>query len=178
VSDRQPSAAVLRNKGVRLPVAALDEEGEIRCRSDGTCVREERWLRADPNLLASIEEHWGSIAEFEQAMAAKPFLTCRELLAMAWDLPREVAGRIILGEEIATYSYGIVAAVSMAMGLDPTKARRAMETASALTRAQIAALEAEVERQIAEIEALNASIGQDSPGSGSEQDSASASSGS
>jgi hypothetical protein len=150
------SAAVLRNKGVAIEVYETVEVADVAtervtyevARTDkGTPRVITTWVRFDGNSLADLEDAFGDLGEFQKATTTNPFTAIRRALAIlfGWDdahprLPDgkpEPSGRACPGCRRAglamkegganDYSTAVVAALSLANGLDPTRVVKMIE---------------------------------------------------
>lgn len=125
--DQTPN--VLRNRGIPVFVAAVTalpsgENWSVVLDDEGQPVTEELLVRFDGNGIADIEEAFGSLEAYEQALEGTVFSTVRKTLAIAWNLPvREIGVRMLPGK-IDEYATAIGVALALANGVDPTQAAR------------------------------------------------------
>ena len=171
------SAPILRNKGVPVRLIRLDANGEPVTE---TVVDEETkesyekpvtdvcHLRITNNILADLEDIYGSMDAFEEALDAKTTPTLRVVFGMCFDNDR--TSRVAFGRiyDITEAATATTTAFALASGLDPETAvvmhRKALalaaeqiESRGQAILAQIARMEEEAEKEKAEAEASQAS---------------------
>lgn len=97
----------------------------------------------DNNVLADIEEQYGSIAGWQTAINTKPFQTVRDTLAivLAEDDKRSVGARMIQGK-MQAYVGAIGVSLALANGADPTEAVAVMDAIAAGSTASAAMIAA------------------------------------
>lgn len=153
------TAAVLRNKGVKVEAAVLvrrDEDGGLPSRAkdkDGDIKVEERWIRFDANSIADMEEVFGSLAKFEEASRETPFNAIRKALALVWECTPKEAGLMMLDGKIGEYSTAVGVALSIANGVDPTQAARLLKVGVSATTKLTKEREKALEEALQEAEA-------------------------
>lgn len=133
-------------------VPTVDEDGSIRMawsrRTDGERpVVATEWVRFDGNSLADLEEAFGDLGKFQEATTHTPFTTVRRALAivLGWDdtHPRRPdgtldpsgkrcpgcsrAGLAMKEGGAMDYATAMVAALSLANGLDPTRVQKMLK---------------------------------------------------
>lgn len=158
---------ILRAKGVAIPVAQvtrtaekvgppptdpLDDEREVVVRyetatgDDGAVLEEEHplWLRFTMNVIADLEERYGSQAAFQRDFQMRPVAAIRTVLSVAFGMDEREAGARILGEHIDMYRSAIGAAWGLAHGMDPSPLARALREAARAGRTKLDAVTAMV----------------------------------
>lgn len=115
---------------------------------------ERRWVRVDANFLADVEEAFGSLQRFmEQLMRRRPVLGTdghslldakgqpvmeeaadartmeahRKALALLWGWDERRVGAAMVPLKVMEYGLAIQTAISIANGVDPTKAARMLD---------------------------------------------------
>lgn len=161
-----PSPTILKNKGVPVDVAKLkatkihDEESgedfvewEVDAKTDGEPKTEKYWVRFDMNSLAAIEETWGDLQSFQEAIGTRQNLTVRDLFAILFDPEnpnKHLAGMRLLPEKMGDYATAVGVALSIANGVDPTRAAKVLEMGVRMTteatELRNAAIDAELEK--------------------------------
>lgn len=124
------SSVILRNKGcpVETCVVQPTEAGLRRVLDEeGSPTLEKRWVRFTANSIADIEEHFGSLGEFEEATGNHPFKAVRQALAIIWEVEPREAGEMMVDGKINDYSTAIGTALAIANGVDPTQAAALLE---------------------------------------------------
>lgn len=144
-----PSPVVLKNKGVPVDIAKLkadkihDEESgedyveyEVDATKDGEPKTEKFWVRFDMNALAAVEEEWGDLQTFQEAIGTRQNLTIRNLFAILFDPEnpnRHLAGMRLIPEKMGDYATAVGVALSIANGVDPTRAAKVLEIGVKMT---------------------------------------------
>lgn len=153
------NATILRNKGVQVDVYALvtdDDGNKMRAvgDEDGTPVKEKRWVRFDANVMADIEDHFGSLSLFEKTASLTPNSVIRRALGICWGIEdvREV-GLMMVEGETNTYSTAMGVALAIANGVDPTQAAEMLELGVRAVAEAAEERRAEVETMLAEAKA-------------------------
>lgn len=109
------SGAVLRNKGVPLTLHRVTEAEEGWVRIPG---EEEVHVRMTNGTLADLEEHYGSMDEWQTALARKPYSAVRESLALILGRSKAELSEAMVEGQIGTYSTVLGAAFMLANGVD------------------------------------------------------------
>lgn len=120
-SVRGYSPSVLEAAGIGLdelprgaPQVVLDENDEP--------LVEVVHVKFTHNVLADLEEHFGSIEQWQLAMSAKPIGAMRQTLAFCLGRDAIEVGLAMLEDERLWYESAIGVAWALANGLDPTRA--------------------------------------------------------
>lgn len=131
---------VLKNKGINVTVASVkqidpttwertyDEVGEI--------VKETVFIRFSNNIISDIEEHWGSLDDWQQTLEARPISTIRKTLSFCLKKPIEAIGEMMIEGDTIHYSNAIGVAWAIANGVDPTVASRMLKQSAELAEEQ------------------------------------------
>lgn len=131
---------VLKNKGVPVEFAktAQDESGEwVRViAEDGEVERQTLHIRVTNNTVADMEEKWGSLDMWQDAMDKQPISTIRNTLAMALKRQPEDIGEAMLEGHQVGYQTAIAVAWAIANGVDPTAASLALRQTAGLANEQ------------------------------------------
>lgn len=93
---------------------------------DGDMQIETVFVRFDHNVLADLEELYGSIAEWQKRMDTQPIGTVRQTLASMLRRDVDDVGLAMLDGERLWYENAIGVAWALANGLDPTRAAIAL----------------------------------------------------
>lgn len=123
------SPQVLKNKGVPVAIhpVAKDEAGQwqrIGTGSDDDSGLVTVWLQITNDVLADIEERWGSLQDWQEALEKKPFSVVGTTIALVlgyWDGGNpdyKRAGKAMVDGGISDYANGIGVAVQLANGMD------------------------------------------------------------
>lgn len=120
--DETPSIAL---RGAAVEVALADGTAQIVLTA---------------NTLAAIEEKYGSLPAWQEAMTSRPYGTVRDTLAIALGRDHLEVGEAMLPTRMQDYATGIAAAFTIANGMDPTEALRMAEEAAARRADRIASL--------------------------------------
>jgi hypothetical protein len=126
--------ATLRNHGAPIVL------GEV----DGTEVPV--YLRVTLNYVADVEERWGTVDAWQDALARQPAIATRESLALLLmpgfsDLPADEQKVLLRGfgdrlvRPIGEYQDALVTAWQVGNGLDPQKAAALLTAADAIRNA-------------------------------------------
>ncbi len=144
-----PKAVILKNRGVLLEMAAVAQDGDRWCavvadEQTGEPKLEQVRVRFTANEVADIEELFGSIGKFQEAMSDKPTWATRKAIAIATGRDEKAVGAAMLPDKAGEYLLDVQIAWAVAMGMDPTQAvqtieegHRAMKQAQEDARAQI-----------------------------------------
>jgi hypothetical protein len=134
------SPIVLKNKGVPcefVKVKKIDETLYERVlNEDGEIVKDTLMVRFTNNTIADIEQHWGTLEAWQEALTARPVSTCRDTLSFALRRPILEIGEAMIDGEIMTYSNVIGIAWAIANGVDPIVASRMLKQSAVLAEAQ------------------------------------------
>lgn len=134
------SPIVLKNKGVPVQFAAVtkisDSEYERQYDEVGEPIIETVNVRFTNNIIADIEEHWGTLDVWQQTLEAKPITTLRQTLAYATRRPLLLVGEAMLEGETMQYSNAIGVAWAIANGVDPIVASTMLKQSSVLAEEQ------------------------------------------
>lgn len=146
--------AILRAKGVALPVAQVtksaerigpaptdpldEDEREVVVRyatatdDEGNVLEEEHplWLKFTMNVIADLEDRYGSQAAFQRDFQMRPVHAVRTVIALACGITEDEAGCRLLGANIDFYRSAIGAAWGLAHGMDPSPLARALRAAT------------------------------------------------
>jgi hypothetical protein len=134
------SPIVLKNKGIPCIFAKtrkVDESTyEREFDDEGNPVTENLMVRFTNNTIADIEQHWGNLELWQEALGQRPTMTCRDTLAFA--LKRNIVdiGEAMLEGEIMMYSNVIGIAWAIANGVDPIVASKMLKQSAVLAEAQ------------------------------------------
>lgn len=166
---REVPASVLKNKGIPVPVHALetgpDGNPALPYRrlvtQAGDPVEVEMWVRLTNLGLADLEEKWGGLQQWQEALASKPFSTLLDTLAIVWEEPRRAAGLRMIDGGTDDYSTAIGAAFMLANGVPPERVGEVIARGVRASAAERARLLDEGLREILadDGEALTASSG-------------------
>ena len=130
------NAVLVRNKGFPVTMAKVEpvpDSEPARWRQVVTDDDEAKpvtrtvWVRFDANSVADVETLFGSVDAYQAALAVKSHATLRQVLALVLELPEREVGASMLPEEGGDYLLAVSMAWSVAMGMDPTQAAKAME---------------------------------------------------
>lgn len=137
----QAAPASLRGKKYDITLAKVEaytrDDGTPYWRLVGTEV-EVVGLSFDNNSIAEIEETWGSIDNWQQAIDIKPATTLRDSIAIALNRDPIAIGVAMLIDQRQNYIAMLGLAFSLANGVDPTP----LETAYRLMDEGVAPQEA------------------------------------
>lgn len=136
-----PSPAVLKNRGVPVPVHKLsDGDGTLppsRVYNDAEePVFEDRYVKITNNALSDIEDldyGFGGLEEWQAELNSRAYTTVRKTLAIVWGYdPRNrlhllEVGQAMVDGQIDTYVTALGASYMIANGLDPTAAGELLE---------------------------------------------------
>lgn len=163
-----PSPVLLKNKGVPVEIAKLkaekvhDEETdedvveyEVDRKTDGEPRVEKYWVKFDMNSLAAIEETWGDLQAFQEAVGTRQNLTIRDLFAILFDPEhpnKHLAGMRLLPEKMGDYATAVGVALSIANGVDPTRAAKVLEVGVKMTTEATEQRNAAIDEALAEQE--------------------------
>lgn len=144
------SPQVLKNRGVPVRVHVLEQDAAGRWarsyEADGqTPVTEQVWIQLTNDVLASIEEHWGSLDEWQKASQTKPFLSIGATLAICFDWWKDSTsgeelpdgrrgGRAMLDGSLEVYTSAVGAAFMLANGIAPDRVGKALTDGLAATQ--------------------------------------------
>lgn len=159
------NAVILRNKGFPLEVAATEPIPDsdpprwrrvVENETTGEPKKTKLWARFDGNVIAEVEDLYGSSEAYQTAIEAKPHSVIRQVLALMHGRDPFDIGTALLDDKFPDYLLSMQMAWSVAMGMDPTQAAKAHEVAKremAKEMAQAAeALEAELAEAAAELD--------------------------
>lgn len=131
---------VLKNKGVPVPFAKTtqDESGEwVRVIDAAGEVETQTFhIRVTNNTVADMEEQWGSLDAWQDAMDKQPISTIRKTLAMTLKRQPEDIGEAMLEGQQVAYQTAIAVAWAIANGVDPTAASLALKHTAGLASEQ------------------------------------------
>lgn len=158
------TAQILRNKGVPVTLARVtlveeedewgDQVSEWRPQVFGDApVVSERHVRFNTNAFADVEEKYGSLKLFEEAMREKSYSTTRTALAICWNWDERRVGASMLSERTNEYTTAVGVAMAIANGVDPTKAARMLQIGFAQMAEAQASTDADADKMIADAEA-------------------------
>lgn len=128
-----PKAIILKNRGVLLDMAAVvqDELGRwsrvVTDEATGEPKVEQVRVRFDANVLADIEEKYGSVATFQETMKEQTNSAIRKAVALSTERDEKAVGAAMLPEKVGTYLLDVQIALAVAMGMDPTQGVRSLE---------------------------------------------------
>lgn len=124
------TADVLRNRGVPIELAVLDDAGEP------TDSRETVYLRFTVNTIADLEGRFGSTAKWQESMAERVGATTRDTLAVCLGYVGEVGARQLgdrmTPQDLPAYGAAIGGAWAIANGVDPLGVVTLLNDAAAL----------------------------------------------
>lgn len=123
-ADTTPSIAL---RGAAVEVALADGTAEIVFTA---------------NTLAAVEEKYGSLPAWQEAMTNRPYGSVRDTLAIALGRDPLEVGEAMLPTRMQDYATAIAAAFTIANGMDPTEALTMAQEAAARRAARIADLTA------------------------------------
>jgi hypothetical protein len=132
------SAAVLRNRGVEVVIGLTVAAHEVRDGKPFTRWVLERgpedmpkttsvFVRFDLQVIADLEERFGSSKAFLSALNVQPWPTIRTVLALMLERDERDVGRALLVERADEYARGVMVAWGLASGLDPQRAVEILE---------------------------------------------------
>jgi hypothetical protein len=151
---------VLKNKGVPAEFAKTKKNDDGTWSrvfgADGEPETHVLHIRVTNNTVAEMEETWGSLDGWQDAMDKQPILTLRKTLSLALRRdPYEIGESMLEGQQV-TYQNCVAVAWAIANGVDPTAASLALRQSAGL---------AEEQRRVVEQALLqNPLSAQDSPG--------------
>lgn len=118
----------------------LDEKAEI--------AKETLMIRFNNNSISEIEEFWGGLEPWQDALEKKPYTTIRQTLSFV--LQREIIdiGEAMLEGEIVAYANVIGSAWSIANGVDPDVASQMLTQAFRLAEENKKALQKNLEEMM------------------------------
>lgn len=173
------NATVLRNKGMRIELYRLDENGEVDRDDQGQPRVEKAWVRFDANAVAEMEDRWdgfvtrktmvidgrpqvveeihNGIAGYDAASAAKPQKTLRDALAIALKRDPAEVGAAMISDRQTEYMAAVAVGWQMANGIPAEAAGKVLtatmaEAKKAMAKA-VEELEAEMEKLMSEQDA-------------------------
>lgn len=118
--SRVPSA-ILRNKGVPVDVADVDGDKRVLGEDESAHVVQAH-VRFDANAMADLEEAYGSLDGFDDAVQKTPTTCIRRALSIVWHVSPKTAGLMMLDGRQEDYATAIAVALAMANGVDPQSA--------------------------------------------------------
>jgi hypothetical protein len=134
------SPIVLKNKGISVEVAKVKQvEPQVWEREYdevGETVKETVFIRFSNNVISDIEDHWGSLDLWQQALEQRPVSTIRQTLAYSLKKAPDAIGEMMLEGQTIHYSNAIGVAWALANGVDPTSASRMLKQSAELAEEQ------------------------------------------
>lgn len=137
---------VLKNKGVPAnfaktkKVGVKDDDWTRETDEEGNPQIEVLHVRFTNNAIAEIEDHFGTLEKWQEALEQQPFKTIRQTLAFVLKRPATQVGEAMLDGDIVMYSNVIGVAWSIANGVDPIAASRMLKESLGLAEEQKKAL--------------------------------------
>lgn len=121
-----PSQQVLKNRGIPVLVHQVEPDvNGVRYNrvyesdaEDASPKLETLYVRITALGMSDIEDRWGDMEAWEEALDAKPYLTLVDTMAIIWECTRQEAGKRLLDDNIDDYSTAVGAAVLMANGVE------------------------------------------------------------
>ena len=163
------SPEILRNKGVPITVADvvnIDGQWELQYTPEGELKTEEINVKFSHNVIADIEELWGGLEKWQEAMESKPVSTLRRILSVITREPTDMVGVRMIEGRLPEYSNGIGVAWAMANGVDPKIASQLLKEAAIGVDSQIEMLNEEIAKSLP-----GSTLGQEQSPPGAKQDS-------
>jgi hypothetical protein len=131
---------ILKNKGIACEVAKVKQvEPQVWEREYdevGETQKETVFVRFSNNIISDIEDHWGSLDLWQQALEARPVSTLRQTLSYSLKKPIEAVGEMMLEGQTMHYSNAVGVAWALANGVDPTVASRMLKQSAELAEEQ------------------------------------------
>lgn len=138
---------ILKNKGISCQFVktqksttassgwerVLDEQDEP--------VKETLLIRFNNNSISDIEEFWGGLDAWQEALEKKPWSAMRQTLSFVLGRDVQDVGEAMMDGEIVTYSNVIGSAWSIANGVDPSVASQMLTQALRLAEENKKALQ-------------------------------------
>jgi hypothetical protein len=137
--DMDFTPITLRNMGVPIRMAVLNDAGKPTYTPDGKPVTDVGYLQFDNNVLAEFEAHFGSVQQFVQALDDTPYQALRNALAIVLDVEPKIAANKVPNDEngLADTVAGLFVALAISQGVDPTRAATAYpQTVASLRETQ------------------------------------------
>lgn len=113
---------LLKNKGVEVKLDRLP-----RPENGSKPERESIWVRFSASHIADIEDQYGGLDEYEQAMEKKGFSTVIWTLCLITGRDRDDIGEALPADEVPEVSTAIGVALGIANGVDPTQGSRLLQ---------------------------------------------------
>jgi hypothetical protein len=88
---------------------------------------ETRSVKFDYNVLATLEEKWGTIDKWQEESISRQVTTVRRTFALLWDVSEETAGLLMLPGMLDEYTTCIGIAWALAHGADPFLSAEALK---------------------------------------------------
>ncbi len=132
------NSVLVRNKGFPITMAKVEPvdlsdpprwRKVVKDEETGDPVTRMVWVRFDGNTVADVEEKYGSVADYQRAITRAPNATMRTVLGMILGKPEREVGEAMLAEQFGDYLLCLQMAWSVAMGMDPTHAAKALAKA-------------------------------------------------
>lgn len=159
------NAVLVRNKGFPVTMAKVEPVPDAEPARWRQVVTEDEeakpvtrtvWVRFDANAVADVENAFGSVDAYQAALTVRSHSTLRQVLALVLDCPEREVGAAMLPEEGGDYLLAVSMAWSVAMGMDPTQAAKAMELGRIENRREEAekreGMDAELEAAVAALD--------------------------
>ncbi len=150
---------LVRNKGFPVRMAKVEPVPDsnpsrwrrvVQDEETGEPVTHTVWVRFDNNSVADIEEAFGSVNNYQSAMSVRSYSTLRKALAVALACEEREVGTAMLAEEGPDYLLAVQMAWSVAMGMDPTQAAKALEEGRKSLAAEKQRVSDEIDAELAE----------------------------
>lgn len=137
---------VLKNKGIPVKAYVIEQDPRTGAWNRKETGDEDHpwaiadfWVRMDNNVLADLEDEFGSLDGFEEAMQKRTSVGIRAAFCsiLGFELNREgkvAAGLKIIEGEQANYATALGAAMSLANGVDPMQAAEMLEVGFAAVK--------------------------------------------
>jgi len=168
------SPQVLKNKGIPVKIhKVVKDEGGVWQRitdpDTGEAVLLDVWMQITNDVLADIEERWGSLEQWQEILSKKPFSVVGATMALilgyqgADGLDYRRAGRAMVDGGISDYANAIGVAVQLANGADAVGAGEDLAAGKkAAEKARqdqaVAVAKARVEREESEVRVVQGEV--------------------
>lgn len=159
---RPVSAAVLRNKGIPIPLYELARDGLGQLESPARRATNqadepiigEAWVQMTNLALADVEERFGTLQAWQEQLSKAPFNTLVTTIAICLDADRRQVGLRMVDGRLEDYSSAVGGAFMLANGVEPEKVGEVLARGvRAATEAHRRAMSERIDRMLADQEA-------------------------
>lgn len=159
-----PSQQVLKNRGIPVLVHQVEPDANgVRYNrvyesdaDDAAPKLETLFVRLTALGMSDIEDRWGDMEVWEEALESKPYLTLIDTLAIIWECTRQEAGKRLIDDNVDDYSTAVGAAVLMANGVEGDAVVRVLKTGVSSSKRLRARIAEDGTKAVAELEAEEA----------------------